>query len=87
MRGIGRLTIKASFCALVLLGLALNGASVAAAPGDWWGEYFDNPYLGGSPVLSPLPVSGLLAWRGSFTLDPHGVPGTFGSGLNNDKEA
>ena len=52
MRGISHLTIKVLFCALVLLGLALDGAPVAAAPGDWWGEYFDNPYLGGSPVLT-----------------------------------
>lgn len=52
MRGIGRLTIKALFFAIVLLGVALNSTTVAAAPGDWWGEYFDNPYLGGSPVLT-----------------------------------
>ena len=54
--------------------------------GEWAGySALDtvSPFL----YLSPLPIAGLLAWRGGFTLRPRGVPGTFGSGLNNEKEA
>jgi hypothetical protein len=54
--------------------------------GDWEGyTAIDtvSPFL----YLSPLPLAGLLAWRGGITLRPRGVPGTFGSALNNDKEA
>jgi hypothetical protein len=54
--------------------------------GEWEGySALDtvSPFL----YLSPLPLAGLLAWRGGFTLRPRGVPGTFGSALNNDKEA
>ncbi len=39
-----------------LVGLLAGGRSATAAPlavpGPWWGDYFDNPDLGGAPVLS-----------------------------------
>ena len=51
--------------------------------GDWEGySAMDtvSPFL----YLSPLPLAGLLAWRGSFTLRPRRGPGGSGSVDNND---
>lgn len=53
--------------------------------GDWEGYSAADtvsPFL----YLSPLPLLGLLAWRGGFTLRPR-TPLGFGTSLNNDKEA
>ena len=54
--------------------------------GDWEGySAIDtvSPFL----YLSPLPLSGLLAWRGSFSLELRGPPRGSGNALNTDKEA
>ena len=54
--------------------------------GDWEGYLAIDtvsPFL----YLSPLPLSGLLAWRGSFTLDLRGPPRGSGNALKTDKEA
>ena len=37
---------------LQVMALLLGAAPVAAAPGEWWGDYFANPDLSGAPVLS-----------------------------------
>jgi hypothetical protein len=53
--------------------------------GEWEGyTAWDtvSPFL----FLSPLPLAGLLAWRGGFTLAPRRVPGGFGNNVNNTKE-
>jgi hypothetical protein len=53
--------------------------------GDW--EAYSaidtvSPFL----YLSPLSLSGLLAWRGGFTLNPHGVEAGGRAGLMNSQE-
>jgi hypothetical protein len=53
--------------------------------GEWEGySAIDtvSPFL----YLSPLPVAGLLVWRGGFTLRPKGSPGGNGVGLIKLKE-
>jgi len=44
------------FFVLTLIGLLIDSrpatAAPPAAPGAWWGDYFDNPSLSGPPVLS-----------------------------------
>ncbi|UCC92930.1 MAG: hypothetical protein JSW25_09740 [Thermoplasmata archaeon] len=52
--------------------------------GDWEGySALDtvSPFL----YLSPLALIGLLAWRRSFTLNPHGVESPGGAGLINSE--
>ncbi|HEY73190.1 MAG: hypothetical protein B6I35_07255 [Anaerolineaceae bacterium 4572_32.2] len=37
---------------LILVTLLVGPSPAAAAPGEWWADYFDNPTLSGAPVLS-----------------------------------
>ncbi len=60
--------------------------------GSWtvggdWEDYSAVDTVSPFLYLSPLPLAGLLAWRGSFTLELRGVPLGSGNSLNNDKEA
>jgi hypothetical protein len=48
----------------VLLGARPAAAAPPAAPGGWWGDYFDNPNLSGAPVLSRMDDAIRFGWGG-----------------------
>jgi len=51
---------------LTLIGLLLGSRPATAAPplasGAWWGDYFDNPHLSGTPALSRLDEDIHFGW-------------------------
>ncbi len=57
------LTLTLSIFALTLVGVPVGKQpAVVAASGAWWGDYFSNPDLGGSPVLSRYDAAVNFSW-------------------------
>ena len=46
----------------LLVGVRPVTATPPAAPGAWWGDYFDNPDLSGAPVLSRYDDAIKFSW-------------------------
>ncbi len=55
-----------AFLALALVGLLIGGVPIQATPamaaGGWWGDYFANPTLSGSPTMSRMDDAVRFGW-------------------------